>query len=57
MQNAYHLLQNEALHSKYHNTSQKQTFANTFAILISVRFCYQQFLFLFFTHNITEYPK
>ncbi len=26
MQNASHLLQNEALHSKYHNTSQKQTF-------------------------------
>ncbi len=42
MQNASHLLQNEALHSKYHKHIQKQTFANTFAIiLISVRFlCY-----------------
>ncbi len=34
MQNASHILQNEALHLKYHKHIQKQTFANTIAIIL-----------------------
>ncbi len=49
MQNASHLLQNEALHSKYHKHISKQTFANTFAIiLIPVRLC----IYFFVLHRV-----